>query len=636
MKKGIEIKSKSILFRTVVLLWTVIVSTIVIFSLFVIPFERVSLIRGMDSTARAIVTSIDQVVAQALVLEDYSSVVDHCLRVVTERSNIDYVVITRNDGFSLVTTSGGWSVQDLKGTWRPEKRVAVGEFLKSDLVKKKVYDYSYPFSYSGIEWGWIHIGLSLDRYYANLQAIYLGTFWVAFLCVFLGLVISYFFAKHMSRPIYTLTSVTKRVTEGDLSARASISTGDEMEVLADSFNKMTEALQRSREELISARDYAENIIKSMTDALIVLDPTGAISSVNKAALDLLKYEREEIIGKKISELFSPHTVAKLELEGRGLLEFVQRYPQELYEMTFITKEGERIPVLFSASMMRNKRGELDGLLGVAKDITKMRESEEELKRLNEQLKRNEQAVLNILADLKKSHKELKSSQEQLLQSEKLASLGRLVSDMAHEVNNPLQIISGRAQLSLMSEDLTAEINENLKIVMDQCERAKDVIHRLLLFSKPSKGEMKEVNINHIVDFVTKLLEHQYSLSNIEIVRNYADDLRPVKVDEKQMHEVIMNLLRNSGEAMPEGGKISITTSQKEDKIQMEVSDTGIGIKKEDLTKIFDPFFTTKEHGTGLGLSVCYGIIKAHGGELIYASKPGAGTTATIFLPTVNG
>jgi len=636
LKKGIEIKSKSILFRTVVLLWTVIVSTIVIFSLFVIPFERVSLIRGMDSTARAIVTSIDQVVAQALVLEDYSSVVDHCLRVVTERSNIDYVVITRNDGFSLVTTSGGWSVQDLKGTWRPEKRVAVGEFLKSDLVKKKVYDYSYPFSYSGIEWGWIHIGLSLDRYYANLQAIYLGTFWVAFLCVFLGLVISYFFAKHMSRPIYTLTSVTKRVTEGDLSARASISTGDEMEVLADSFNKMTEALQRSREELISARDYAENIIKSMTDALIVLDPTGAISSVNKAALDLLKYEREEIIGKKISELFSPHTVAKLELEGRGLLEFVQRYPQELYEMTFITKEGERIPVLFSASMMRNKRGELDGLLGVAKDITKMRESEEELKRLNEQLKRNEQAVLNILADLKKSHKELKSSQEQLLQSEKLASLGRLVSDMAHEVNNPLQIISGRAQLSLMSEDLTAEINENLKIVMDQCERAKDVIHRLLLFSKPSKGEMKEVNINHIVDFVTKLLEHQYSLSNIEIVRNYADDLRPVKVDEKQMHEVIMNLLRNSGEAMPEGGKISITTSQKEDKIQMEVSDTGIGIKKEDLTKIFDPFFTTKEHGTGLGLSVCYGIIKAHGGELIYASKPGAGTTATIFLPTVNG
>ncbi|MGB2631245.1 MAG: ATP-binding protein [Candidatus Omnitrophota bacterium] len=614
-----------------------IILTISVMALFVIPFERESLISGMNSTAEAIATSVGQVVAQALVLEDYSFVVDHCLKVVLERPGIDYVVITRNDGFSLISTEKGWNVKTLSGMWLPPERTSSGEFIKSDLTNKTVYNYSFPFTYSGINWGWIHIGLSPERFYKDLKAIYRGTFWVAFLCIFLGLGFSYLFARRLSQPIFSLTDVTQKVAKGDLTARASISTGDELEILAESFNKMTEALQRSREELISARDYAENIIKSMTDALIVLDPSGSISSINKATLDLLKYEKEEMIGKKISELFSPHTVAKLELEGRGLLDFVQRYPQELYEMTFITKGGERIPILFSASIMRNKKGELDGLLGVAKDITKMRASEEELKRLNEQLRRNEQAVLNILADLKKSHGELKSSQEQLLQSEKLASLGRLVSDMAHEVNNPLQIISGRAQLSLMSEDLNAEIDENLKIIMDQCERAKDVIHRLLLFSRPSKGEMKEVNINDVVVFVVKLLEHQYSLSNIEIVRDYADSLHTVRIDEKQMHEVFMNLLRNSGEAMPGGGRISITTSRAEDKkVRVDISDTGTGIKKEDMNKIFDPFFTTKEHGTGLGLSVCYGIVKAHGGELTYVSKQGKGTTATIILPVVGG
>ncbi len=157
-----------------------------------------------------------------------------------------------------------------------------------------------------------------------------------------------------------------------------------------------------------------------------------------------------------------------------------------------------------------------------------------------------------------------------------------------------------------------------------------------MFSRPSKGEIKEVSINESISFILKLLEHQYSLANIKIVRNYTSSLPKVKIDEKQMHEVFMNLIKNAAEAMPGGGDITISTKKEADNIRIDFKDTGEGISEENIKKIFDPFFTTKEQGTGLGLSVCYGIVQAHGGKLRYESRLGEGTKAIILLPIEGG
>jgi two-component system NtrC family sensor kinase len=429
-------------------------------------------------------------------------------------------------------------------------------------------------------------------------------------------------------PIRRMVEAIRNIARGDLSTKVDIRSKDELGVLADSFNSMSEELQKTT----VSRDYLDNILRSMTDAMIIFSPEGRIISVNKATRDILGYDKSEIIGKDVQSLFSKHTVSKLGLMGKGFAKFIRENPTGPYEVTFLTKNNDRVPVLFSASDVYGKNGKLEEIVGVGKDISKLRESQEELRRLNEQLKRNEQAVLNILSDLKKSHEELKASQEKLVQTEKLASLGRLVSDMAHEVNNPLQIISGRAQISLMEKIQNTEVEESLDIIMDQCERARDIIQRLLLFSKPSKGEIKEIGINDAIEFVAKLLEHQFLLAGVKIIRDYEGGLPPLKLDEKQIHEVFMNLMRNSADAMKGGGTITIRTTREGDKVRTDVTDTGGGIADEDLNKLFDPFFTTKEHGTGLGLSVCYGIIKAHGGELTYSSKLGTGTTATILLP----
>ena len=204
-------------------------------------------------------TSIGQVTLTSLVNEDYSPIVDHCLKVLNENPSILYIVVTRKDGFSLIHARGQWSNRHLDGIWRPASHAPTSFILKqSDLVNGAAFQYSYPLFHSGIEWGWIHIGLSLKQFNKDVRENYLRIIWLAVVSIFSGLAVSYFFAKRLSQPIKLLSQVTQQVASGDLSARAQIRSGDEMEGLANSFNQMTEALQKAQEDLVRAKDAAES------------------------------------------------------------------------------------------------------------------------------------------------------------------------------------------------------------------------------------------------------------------------------------------------------------------------------------------------------------------------------------------
>ena len=229
-----------------------------------------------------------------------------------------------------------------------------------------------------------------------------------------------------------------------------------------------------------------------------------------------------------------------------------------------------------------------------------------------------------------------SMRKNIEKAQRLAQLGKLVADMAHEVNNPLMIISGNAQLCLMEEIQSQEVKNSLKIIVEESQRAKSIIQRLLKFSRPSKGEIKKVDINNSIESVVGIVEHQFSLVNVKFERTYLKDPPLISIDEQQMQEVFMNLTNNAAEAMPAGGVISITTSLKDDFLCIDFKDTGLGMSEEVKNKLIVPFITTKEKGTGLGLPVCYGIVKAHNGELRFESAPGKGTIVTILLPFAGG
>ncbi|MDD5773030.1 MAG: ATP-binding protein [bacterium] len=289
-------------------------------------------------------------------------------------------------------------------------------------------------------------------------------------------------------------------------------------------------------------------------------------------------------------------------------------------------------------MTKNIRETTTSLDILNKEVIERKKAEEHLNQSLKQEVKSREILLSMLADnnlirekLEKHIEELKRAKNILIRSEKMASLGKLVSEIAHEFNNPLMIISGNAQVSLMSGPLSDEVKRNLQIIIEESQRAKNIIRRLLKFSRPSKGEVKEVDINMSIDTIVNIVEQQLKLANVEIIRDYQKDLS-VSVNEQQMQEVFMNLISNAKDSMPDGGTITIKTSQEEDYLRIDFRDTGCGMSEEVKNKIFNPFFTTKEEGTGLGLIICLGIIEVHKGELKLESELNKGTTFTILLP----
>ena len=265
------------------------------------------------------------------------------------------------------------------------------------------------------------------------------------------------------------------------------------------------------------------------------------------------------------------------------------------QLEHIHKNGSSIELEVKATFIRDHQKIPTGILGVTRDITQ---------------------------------------RKQIEKTQRLAQLGKLIADITHEVNNPLMIISGRAQLALMEEIENEEVKKSLKMIVDECQRAKGIIQRVLEYARPSKGEFKATPIDRVIEDVIAIIEHQFQLANISIERDYAPDLPQVYIDEKQIQEVLMNLLVNARDAMPEGGKINIKVFCEGAFLRIDIKDTGIGMSKEVLDKIFEPFFSTKEKGTGLGISICYNIIKAHKGEIKFRSEPQKGTIVTILLPVL--
>ncbi len=242
---------------------------------------------------------------------------------------------------------------------------------------------------------------------------------------------------------------------------------------------------------------------------------------------------------------------------------------------------------------------------------------------------------NTARELKESYEELVDAKNALIQSEKLASLGRLASGIAHEINNPLTGVLTYS--SLLLEDLKdSEYTEDLETIVKETLRCRNIVKGLLDFARESKHEKEPANLNDIILNTLKILEKHINFQAIRIEKQLDDRVPNSMMDVNQMKSVINNLSENAAHAMPGGGVISISTRYDEGAgmIIMEVSDTGVGIREENLTKIFDPFFTTKTEGrgTGLGLAVIFGIIRRHNGTIQVRSTVGVGTAFTIQLP----
>ncbi|MFH1958464.1 MAG: ATP-binding protein [bacterium] len=407
----------------------------------------------------------------------------------------------------------------------------------------------------------------------------------------------------MSVPMFikgqTVGVINLKITEGERRF-----TEEDVKLVSIFARDAAFAIENARvyEEIASAKSYIENIIKSMIDTLLVVNPDGTIKSINSATEALLGYRQEELVGLPVDVIFQ--NVEDNLFQGERLKELLDAGSVQNRELTYITKDGEEIPVIFSGSVLRDDAGGSLGIVGVAKDM-----------------------------------RDVKKLQDELLQSRKLASIGELGAGVAHELNSPLAGLLTLIDVLLRRTDKDDRNYPLLGEIKSATAFCKDIVGGLLAFSHAPKGKFEPVNCNEAIDGILSFMGHQLEVKNLKIVKNLYKDLLAVNGDMSQIQQVFLNMITNARDSMPDGGDLTITTLNSEDRENVFIifSDAGKGIPQKDIDKIFDPFFSTKPRGegTGLGLATSLGIVKAHKGRIEIESEVGRGTTFRVILPAVS-
>jgi len=421
--------------------------------------------------------------------------------------------------------------------------------------------------------------------------------------------------RKIIQPIEALADTALAISSGDLSCRADTTTDDELGTLANAFNSMAAQLVRTIDSLkqqVAERTLAEGALadekerlsvtlSSIGDAVISTNTKGAILVINKVAEDLTGWLQKEAIGKPLPEVFNIIN-EKTRIRCENPVEKVLSTGLIIdlaNNAVLISRDGTERIIADSAAPIRDREGRIIGTVLVFRDITETHKIEKEL-----------------------------------LNAKKLESIAILAAGIAHEINNPLtnaslslQVLKKRLEDSILDR----EILNKLESVQRNMDRASMIAKELLVFSRQRELEFKSLNI---INIITDVLTHiKYRLNNVKMHQDLVT-VPDIIGDPVKLGQVLINVLNNSFEAMPQGGDIFISTSYRNNQIEVKISDTGTGIPEELISKVFDPFFTTKEIGvgTGLGLAICYGIINQHKGSMEISSALGKGTEVCIKLP----
>jgi signal transduction histidine kinase len=244
---------------------------------------------------------------------------------------------------------------------------------------------------------------------------------------------------------------------------------------------------------------------------------------------------------------------------------------------------------------------------------------------------------DLYGQLQVAFQKLKEAQEELISREKLTATGELAAAVAHEIRNPLSIISMSVQHIHSKLAPNDPLRECAEVVAQKIERLNNLAKQLIDYGRPGQVNLKSVNLHHHLDSTLRLAKAKCASKKVEIIRHYDLTLPPIKMDEEQMDEVFINIIENALDAMPNGGKLLVTThlDQRVERVIIQFCNNGKGIPSRHRHRIFEPFFTTKKGGTGLGLAICHQIVNAHGGRISFESKISGrqkGTTFTLSLP----
>ncbi|MBW2662697.1 MAG: response regulator [Deltaproteobacteria bacterium] len=380
------------------------------------------------------------------------------------------------------------------------------------------------------------------------------------------------------------------------------------------------------------------ILHSLPDAVFTTDRQMRINYFNLAASTITGFRSQEALGMYCKDVLKSNT-CETECHIKKALDSHENIFN--IESVITTATGKQITILISATLLADSSGNVVGYMHVFRDVSPIKKIMSDL-----EISHNNLAERNV--ELDNTLKELKSTQKQLLHAQKMESMGILAGGIAHDFNNLLSGILGYASLLKIKIGPDHLAYKYADTIEQSAVKASRLTQQLLTFSRGGEYQAQAINLNRIIEETLHILERTIS-KKIQIVKSLASDLWRVEADPSQIEQVLMNLSINAHDAMPTGGKLTVTTENFHlnngsntgyveaapgNYVKMSISDNGEGIPEGIQNKIFDPFFSTKgkEKGTGLGLAVVYGVVKNHGGYISVESEPDRGTIFEILFP----
>ena len=360
--------------------------------------------------------------------------------------------------------------------------------------------------------------------------------------------------------------------------------------IAELENDFKEKTFRLRESQIKYK----NIVENSTDAIVVIQD-GYVKFANRIALELSGYSQEEILTIPFPEMIHPEDRAEAK----------ERYDRRLEDVELSSDNILRV---------------------LKKDGTVLWVENQAVRNLWQ----DQPATLNFMRDLTRR----KKNEEAMARSEKLVSLGQLSAGLAHELRNPLAVISSCSQFCLENKELELLVKENFQVILRSSRRASNLISELLAFARPDRLEWREVDLNEVVAKMLRMAELGVNISHMTFLTRFGTGLPQIHGDEDRLGQVILNLLQNAIQACAGKGEIVLETrlSALKNMVEVHIADNGPGIPEDYRPRVFDPFFTTKDGGTGLGLSICHTIVDQHQGSISIECGDKGGTRVSVTLP----
>jgi len=370
--------------------------------------------------------------------------------------------------------------------------------------------------------------------------------------------------------------------------------------LAERYYRAQRSLESQRREFSDLQAFRDLIFQSVGSGLIAVNPASRVTAFNRAAESITGVPEREALGQTWEAIFG----GGVDLDEVRLAVASPGAQSLRYEIRLKRRDGLEVPIGVSFWSLRSGEGEVVGLIGVCQDLSS--------------IKRMEQRVR---------------------QADRLATIGRLSANIAHEIRNPLASLSGA--IEALARELPPDSGRDrlVEIVLRESDRLNHIIRDFLEYARPAPMTPHPVDLAELLEEVLVLVEHRSHPAELKVVREFGDAL-PARVDPQQLRQAIWNLCINAVQAMPEGGELRVggrlLPGSNPARMQLWVSDTGHGIAEGDLPQIFEPFFSTKQEGSGIGLALVYRVVQDHDGQIEVRSQPGGGATFLLTLPSTDG